>query len=101
VHDRAVPSDCIEDEEFGFLEPCRDKLGRPIKTTLQTLGVIGLVLAALQGLALFMTLTLMGDVMGPGGFGYGREAARLHEARSLLREGDIPAQQYSHGASHA
>lgn len=99
VHDRAVPSDCKEDEEFGFMEPCRDKLSRPIKTTLKTVGVVGMVLAALQALALLMTLTLMGDVMGPGGYGYGREASRLHEGRSLLREGDIPAQQFPHLSS--
>jgi len=94
VHDRAVPSDCVEDDEFGFMEPCRDKLGYPLKSTLQTLGIIGLVLAALQGLALLMTLTLMGDVMG-GGHGYGR----LHEARSLLREGDLSPHQYPHQSS--
>lgn len=88
----------MDDEEFGFYEPCRDKLGGPLKSTLYTLGVIGLVLAALQGLALLMTLTLMGDMMGPGG-GYGREASRLQEARSLLREGDLPAQQYPHISS--
>lgn len=98
MHDRAVPHDCVEDAEFGFVEPCRDKLGGPVKSTLQTLGYLGLVLAALQGFALLMTLTLMSDVMGPVGHGY-REASRLHEARSLLREGEIPAQQYPHLSS--
>ncbi len=56
------------------------------------------MLAALQAFALLMTLTLMGDVMGGGR--YGREALRSQEARSLLREGDIPPQQYPHLASH-
>jgi hypothetical protein len=98
VHDRAIPSDCVEDEEFGFVEPCRDKLGQPIKSTLKTLGIVGLILAALQGLALMMTVSLMGDVMGTGPSYYSREGARLHEQRSLLREGDIPAQQHPHAA---
>lgn len=95
VHDRAIPHDCIDDDEFGFYEPCRDKLSRPIKSTLRTLGVVGLILAALQGLALLMTLSLMGDMMD-GGRGWGsRQAGRLQEARSLLREGDLPPHQYS------
>lgn len=48
-------------------------------------------MAALQGLALLMTVTLYGDVVGGG---YGREASRLHETRSLLREGEVPPFQH-------
>lgn len=99
MHDRAVPSDCVDDESFGFYEPCRDKLGGPIKSTLRTLGVLGLVLAALQGLALLMTVTLYGDVVG-GGSGYGREAARLQETRRLLHEGEMPPYQHRQDPAH-
>lgn len=91
LHDRAIPRDCAEDEAFGFMEPCRDKLGHPVKATLQTLGFLGLVLAALQALALLMTVTLYGDVVGGGGTrGWGRT---LQEHRTLLQHGEIPASQ--------
>lgn len=47
VHDRAVPKDCIDNEEYGFVIPCRDQIGSPLKTALRTLGASGLILSAL------------------------------------------------------
>lgn len=47
LHDRAVPKDCADNGAFGFVIPCRDRLGRPIKRAMSTLGITGLVLAGL------------------------------------------------------
>lgn len=98
MYDRAVPEDCPRDKEFGFMLPCHEKLSGPLKSGLQTLGTTGMILAVLEVLALVLTVIVYSDL----GNGYGsRDAARQAEVRHLLREGAIPAQQYTSSPSRA
>jgi hypothetical protein len=72
--------------------PCSDKISGPIKSGLRTIGTMGLIFAAIEAVGLIFAVALYSDFAGTYGE---RDAARLAEARHLLREGAIPAQQYS------
>lgn len=90
VRDRPVPSDCIDDERFGFVVSCRDRLVGPIRRALGWVGWTGLAVCGLIGLS----LALYGDaIISSHPMGYERESARMSEARQLLREGNLSAHQ--------
>ena len=63
-----------------------------MKSGLKTLGTVGLILALVEAIALVLSFALYADFATTYGE---RDAARLVETRHLLREGAIPAQQYS------
>jgi hypothetical protein len=97
VRDRPVPRDCLDNERFGFVVSCRDRLAGPLRTAVGAVGWAGMGVAALIGLALVVAVAAYGEqVWGEGGSGeggYEREAARMAEARQLLREGGLAAHQ--------
>ena len=88
LHDRPIPENCATDKEFGFTRPCREPLGHAARSSLKTLGWSGLWLGLLQGLVLLLTLAMYSDLLTGE-----RDASRLAEARHLLREGRLEAQQ--------
>lgn len=86
--------------------PCHDKLAGPVKSALNTLGTVGLILAIIevcfqrwslvetdwQAVGLFFAFLLYSDFNQAYGE---RDAARMAETRRLLHEGSIPAQQFT------
>jgi hypothetical protein len=74
--------------------PCHDKLSDPLKSGLKTIGTLGIVLGILEAVGLVFAVVLYSDFSSAYS---DRDASRHAEARHLLREGQIPAQQYSSG----
>lgn len=94
LYDRAVPHDCTENDEFGFIFPCHDRMSGPLKAGLKTIGSVGLVLAAVEAAVLILSFILYSDFATTYG-----EGLRLGETRRLMHEGSIPATQYATATS--
>ena len=94
MYDRAIPDDCYDDQEFGFMFPCHDKISGPLKRSLKIIGTTGLVLAALEAIGLICAFVLYSDFATSYGDG-----GRLGEQRRLLHEGNLPATQYARASS--
>lgn len=96
-YDRAVPKDCAEQREFGFVRGCKDRLATPVREALRTSGRWGLLLAGVVALGLVLTVAMFADVLSGDGADrwWESDSERLAEARHLLREGNLPAHQRS------
>lgn len=46
--DRAVPNNCANMQEFGFVRPCRRLIGASVKSGLKNLGYKGLLFGLFQ-----------------------------------------------------
>lgn len=95
VRDRPVPKDCIDNDAFGFVVSCRDRLVGPVRRAVGVIGWAGMAVAGLMAVAIALAVALYGETVfgGDDEGGYEREGARMSEARQLLREGGLAPHQ--------